>query len=98
MTKTQIQIPASVTVPSADLISYRFDIADKKFDEMSDKLDTLLVQNSHFLTDRQVKSLVSETMRPFQDRLDSYRWYIRAAFSAAIVSFLSTLGVILIHR
>lgn len=95
---SNLDAPVSVSVPSSDLINYRFDQADKRFAEMGEKLDTLLMQNAHFLNDQQVKSLVAETMKPFQDRLDSYRWYIRAAFSAAVISFLSTLGIILIHR
>jgi len=93
MTQT-LDAPATVTVPSADLINYRFDITDKRFEEMSNKLDTLLLQNTHFLTDEQVKRVVGETVSPIQDRLDSYRWYVRASFSAAILAFLTTLATL----
>lgn len=95
---SQLDAPVSVSVPSSDLINYRFDQADKRFAEMGEKLDTLLLQNTHFLTDAQVKVLVSDTIKPFQDRLDSYRWYIRASFSATVIAVMSTVVVILTNR
>lgn len=95
---SQLDAPVSVSVPSSDLINYRFDQADKRFAEMGDKLDALLLQNTHFLTDDQVRRLVGDSLKPVQDRLDSYRWYVRASFSAAVISFLSVIALILYHR
>lgn len=88
MTPT-LDAPLSVNVPSADLINYRFDQSDKKFEEMGNKLDVLLTQNSHFLDDIHVKALIEDTVKPLRDQLSSYRWYFRACFSATILAVIT---------
>jgi hypothetical protein len=90
--------PTSVSVPSSDLINYRFDQSDKRFEEMGRKLDTLLLQNAHFLDEDAVKSLVRDTVKPINDQLASYRWYLRACFSAAVLAFCSAVMVVFFHK
>jgi len=93
-----LNAPTAVAVPSADLINYRFDQTDKRFEDMGNKLDQLLMQNTHFLDEDQVKRLVSDTVRPINDQLASYRWYLRACFSAAILAFASAAFLVVLHR
>ena len=94
----QLTAPTSVAVPSADLINYRFDQSDKRFEEMGGKLDQLLMQNTHFLDEVQVRQLVKDTVKPFSDQLSTYRWYLRACFSAAVLAFASTAFLIILNH
>lgn len=82
------QAPTSVSVPSADLINYRFDQSDKKFDEMGEKLDRILVQNAHFVSESDTKQLITEALKPYKESITNYRWYLRALF----VAFVTALG------
>ena len=48
---------ATVPLPSADLINYRFDQADRQFDKLNKKLDDM---TTNFVTSAYVAQLVSD--------------------------------------
>lgn len=93
----QLQAQASVTVPSADLINYRFDEADKKFAAMGTKLDAILSQNANFITEDKVNKIVTEAVQPIRDTMANYRWYWRAMF-VAVLAALGGVVTALIER
>jgi hypothetical protein len=93
-----LDAPASVSVPSADLINYRFDQSDKKFEEMNKKLDQILLQNAHFLSEAQVEKLVAEAVRPTQDAMESWRWYMRAMVSAVLIALATAIASFFLHK
>lgn len=92
------EAPTSIPVPSADLINYRFDQTDKKFEDMSNKLDQILVQNSHFITESEVKKLISDSIQPTKDTLNDWRWYWRAMFSAIVVALAASVINFFVHK
>lgn len=86
MAPLQFEAPATIPVPSADLINYRFDQSDKKFEEMNNKLDQILIQNSHFVEQAEVQRMIDATLKPTQDTLTNWRWYWRALFTAMVIA------------
>lgn len=84
-----LEAPTSIPVPSADLINYRFDQAEKRLEDMNTKLDTILIRNAHFMTEEQIDKKIAECVDPIEKTLSTYRWYIRAVFSAALLAILT---------
>jgi hypothetical protein len=82
---SQLEVPTTIPVPSADLINYRFDEADKKFATMSNKLDQILLQNSQFVTESHVEKMIDDATQPFKDTIANYRWYWRTVFTAMLL-------------
>lgn len=93
MTGSKIDASPTPTIPlpSADLINYRFDQADKRFEEMNRKLDTLLFQNSQFITEDKVQTMIDFTLKPINHTLDSYRRAITLTISGILVSLSTTI-------
>jgi hypothetical protein len=85
------RVPASIPVPSADLINYRFDQSDKRFDDMSNKLDQILMQNANFVTEQQVQKLIDNSLQATNDTLNSWRWYLRALVSATLLALATAI-------
>lgn len=82
----KLEAPPMVAVPSADLINYRFDQTDKRFDEMKVKLDAIFAQNAHFVDETRVREIVREIVKPTEDTLSGYRWYWRTLVAAVILA------------
>lgn len=80
------QVQPTISMPSADLITYRFDQTDKKVEELKLLVTTM---TATFATNERVGEL--------EKRLDNYTWYWRAVFSGLIIA-LSGLVVALIQR
>lgn len=79
-------VQATISMPSADLITYRFDQNDKKLEELKLLVTTM---SATFATNERVNDL--------EKRLDNYTWYWRAVFSGLIVAIAGVL-VALIQR
>lgn len=94
----QLEAPTTIPVPSADLINYRFDQSDKKFEEMNNKLDQILVQNSHFVSEADVQRLISNAIKPTTDTLANWRWYWRAMFTAITLALFTAVASVFIHK
>jgi hypothetical protein len=94
----KLEAPPMISVPSADLINYRFDITEKRFDEMTRKLDAIFAQNAHFVDESRVREIVKEVIKPTEDTLGGYRWYWRTLVAAVILAIATAVGGILIKK
>lgn len=93
--KPTIEIPASVPMPSADLINFRFDQQDKKFDELNAKLDALTIG---FLTKEEARNLKEEHDKDISalwKKFDDQRWYWRAVFTCGLTLVAGVVSVYL---
>lgn len=81
-----LEAPTTVNVPSADLINYRFDQTDKKFEDVGTKLDQILIQNQHFVTEDRVAAMIADSLRPIHQTFEIHRWYWRAIFTATLLA------------
>lgn len=71
-------IVTSIPLPSADLITYRFDQTDKKFDDLNLKLDKL---TNNFASKEELQYVKEEADKTFAN----YRWYWRSIFTALLL-------------
>jgi hypothetical protein len=86
-----LEAPTSIAVPSADLINYRFDQTDERFKEMNTKLDAILTQNSHFITEDRTAKMIKEAVDPINTTLLTYRWWYRTLLATVMLAFLTAL-------
>lgn len=94
----KLEAPTTISVPSADLINYRFDVTDQKFREMNTKLDTILMQTAHFVSEDQVSKMITEALAPTKETITTWRWYWRAIVSAVLLALAAAIASIFIHR
>jgi hypothetical protein len=87
----KLEAPPMVSVPSSDLINYRFDQTDRRFDEMTKKLDAIFAQNAHFVDESRVREIVKELIKPTEDTLGGYRWYWRTLVAAVILAIATAI-------
>lgn len=73
-------------MPSADLVTFRFDTIDKEMISLHTKLDGLTV---NFATKEEVGLI--------QKRLDNYTWYWRAIITAIFVALGTAIGSLVIR-
>lgn len=79
------EIPTTqVAMPSADLVTFRFDTIDKEMISLHTKLDGLTV---NFATRDEVAAI--------QKRLDSYTWYWRAIVVAVLTAMATAVAALL---
>lgn len=86
MTDKAPQVQPTISMPSADLITYRFDQTDKKVEELKLLVTTM---TTTFATNERVNDL--------EKRLDNYSWYWRAVFTGLILTIAGVI-VALIQR
>lgn len=77
-------------MPSADLINYRFDQADKQFAEISGKIDHLA---NNFVTKEELQVVVNDLESFKNDR----KWWTRMMTSASISALLVSLGTLIVY-
>ena len=92
-----MNISPSIPLPSADLINFRFDQNDKKFEEMNRKLDAILLNQSSFVPEEKVQRMidlaVTAGIKPLRDTLSSYRNWGIAIFTAAVAVLCTVLTI-----
>lgn len=86
MTKDITNVQPTISMPSSDLITYRFDQTDKKIDAIDRKFNEM---TSIYAT--------KEELHVINKRLDNYSWYWRTVF-AGIVALAFGLIATLIQR
>lgn len=67
-------VQPTISMPSSDLITYRFDQTDKKLDSLDKKFDA---QSAIFATKEELGSI--------NKRLDNYTWYWRTVFTSVLL-------------
>lgn len=76
-----------VPMPSADLVTFRFDQMDKEMSSLHSKLDNLTI---NFAT--------KEEFATVQRQMDNWRWYLRAMVVAVFTALSTAIGSLLINR
>lgn len=94
----KLEAPPMISVPSADLINYRFDMTDRRFDEMTKKLDAIYAQNAHFVDETRVREIVKEVVKPTEDTLSGYRWYWRTLVGAVILAIATGVASFILKK
>lgn len=74
MKDQETHIQPTISMPSSDLITYRFDQTDKKLDALDKKFDA---QATIYAT--------KEELSAQSARLDNWQWYFRAIFTGLIL-------------
>lgn len=73
-----------ISMPSSDLITYRFDQTDKKLDALDKKFDS---QASIYATKEEVGAV--------NKRLDNYSWYWRTVFSSLLLLLVGVITALI---
>lgn len=77
---------APPTLPSSDLIIYRFDQTDKKIEDLDHKFDSMGILYAS-----------KEELAAVNKRLDDYKWYWRTVFTALLLCVGGIIAA-LVHR
>jgi hypothetical protein len=95
----QVQgVTPTVALPSADLITYRFDQIDKSMSAMNVKLDLL---TNNFITRKEADLLVKqgdEVAKEMSKRIDKMQTFSNAIIVAVIGALTMSIASVLIHR
>jgi hypothetical protein len=92
------QITPTVALPSADLITYRFDQMDKSMASLNTKMDLL---TNNFITRKEADLLIKqgeETWKDIDKRLDRMQNFTNAIIVAVIGAVVMSASAVLIHR
>lgn len=98
MVKKIDQPVAAIPLPSADLITYRFDQTDKRFDELNETLKDFA---GTFMTKEEIMSLKAQHDKDISDIWDKFadlRWYWRVLFSSALLAVATAVAALMIRR
>src|SRR5215469_10739603 len=92
--QTVTSAPATVTLPSADLINFRFNKIDENqldtnrvLAETNKKLDKIMVQNARLITEERAQQLINDATNPIYNTINGYRNWAVAVFTASVGIF-----------
>lgn len=98
MAKDPLQTNATVSMPSADLLNYFIKETKENFADVGSKLDAILAQNAHFISEDKVQKMIDDNLKPINDRFDNYRWYWRAIITAIFLALASSVTALIIRN
>lgn len=77
-------VQPTISMPSSDLITYRFDQTDKKLDALDKKFDS---QASLYAT--------KDELAVTNKRLDNYTWYWRTVFTSILILIAGVIAALI---